>query len=300
MKLISSSFILLSLFSLNISCAAPTTTQVGTTLGSASPTITQPTTTQTPTPIPTSTPTPIPTPTPTPIPTPTPVPKPILKPLTDLLRSEAFYKTTWSLAINYSDPAYTPKRHEQVALEVKGGLTDSLANDDEKKLHDKCRANAVTYLEKLFLVGDEIPRFLYGDKSGPFRIGEYKDKQVLMLSSVGIDVTYNTLRLDGKARAKNAITSYIIPELDDLYNNFKDHIDIEYFAIALTHGARDFSSDSVLAQKEEMVALVSDRNTIEAFINGEITDSEFISSSAAFQSDDKSSFDVRRIDLSAP
>lgn len=280
MKSLVLSFLVVSSLSLTVSCAAPTTSQVASAVSSASPK-------------PGSSSSPV-------ADSATPTPNPVLNSLTEILNSETFYKVRWSLAIRHADAKYKPKEHKDVANAVKGGLTDSRANDDEKKLHDKYRASEVAYLETLFLMGDEIPYFLYGELSGPFRIGQYKDKQVIVLSSVGVDITFNTLRLDAKARAKNAISSYIIPEIDDLYKSFKAHADIEYFAIALTHGSRDFSNNSVVAGKEEMVAFVSDRKTIEAFINGETTDNEFISASVAFQSDEKASADVRRIDLVTP
>lgn len=245
---------------------------------------------------PSSEPTPKPTPEPTPDPTPTPEPKPVLKTLMEVLKYEASYKTGWSLTIRYRSPEYPGKSTETAASDV-----DKLVfgeTNDEKQLNTKYKSQELSFLNSLFLIGDKSPIFLYTDTKGPFRIAEYKESQVAFLSGVGLGITLNTFKLSATERANVVVREYLISEIDDLYKSFKEIEDVGYYGMAITYGADDFTSDSVMAEGEEMVALVTDKSTIEAFINGEITDSEFIANSAVFHSNDKSSYDVRRIDLS--
>ena len=146
-------------------------------------------------------------------------------------------------------------------------------------------------------MGSDRPYFLYGETSLPVRFASFKDKTVLLISQIGVETVFNTLSLGTKERAARIISSNMIPELKRLYDTFKD-TDLGYLGMVIAYGSKDFSEKSdVLNLKEEVVSLVVAKDTIQSFIQGEVTDNELVKNSSVFLSDRDMVFDVKKIEV---
>lgn len=234
-------------------------------------------------------------PVPTPEPTPTPEPKLQLKSLVDVLKRESFMKTKWSLSIDFQSPEHPVKTQDQIT-----GMFNDLnkikpGTEDEGKLLKKHQAGLKKFFEGLFLLGKSIPRYLNDDNKLPVRFASFKDEYVVLATQIGIDSVFNTLQLDEKERAARVITTNILPEIKDLYSEFKDDEEIAYVGMAISYASKNFLDDSVLAIEQEMIGFVASKKSIKGFAEGELTDSEFVKESHVFLSGRDMSFDVKKV-----
>src|SRR5690606_36312941 len=108
------------------------------------------------------------------------------------------------------------------------------------------------FFNELDFINDITGSFLYNDKTElPIHFALFNDKSLtLIISSVYVKHTYNTLELSSKQRATKVLTTYILPSIKEFAKHFSDN-KIEYFGITCTYGSKDFSSNSELDTEPE-------------------------------------------------
>jgi len=220
-----------------------------------------------------------------------------LPPLAEVLRDATLQTTTWHLSIQYQEKAHKPITHE--------AFTYALDNFQEylpevEYIQAKARVSEMKDAFQWFTVYcNDIAKFL-PNSSGrpiPFRFAEKDGEKCVILSDLASSSIYNTLMSTSNSRAAKVLTSCVIPKIRFLYKAF-EQTDFNYFGITFYYGSKDFSISTNSANLEaEMLIFIFSRDKCQLFINGLITESEFVEESETFLTDRDMSFDVKKVKL---
>ena len=221
-------------------------------------------------------------------------PKPILplSPLMTVLRTEfLFLNFNWELGIAYSENSNRPKLNEEVLEDFEEWLQrkprkEVIERITEYNLALKYKENIKEIFSDLSLIGNKTGMFLYDDTVEiPIRFAQKENKIVFIVTRVGSDNVFNTLRTTSKTRAAEIISSMILPEMRSFYDSFKG-TDIKYYGMIIAYGSKNFLEESkVLDLKPEIVALIVSAENCKKFTEGLITEDEMIELSDIYLKD---------------
>lgn len=141
--------------------------------------------------------------------------------------------------------------------------------------------------------------FIYFHKIAlPIHFGLFNNTELsLIFSSVVSDKVYNTLKLTPKQRASKAITTYILPALKIIANNFTTK-EIKYIGISCVYGSKDFGDDDPNATKGEFVSFLAPSNLIKKYASNDISEEELVKAAEIYISDrDMAIHDTKKIQI---
>ena len=157
-------------------------------------------------------------------------------------------------------------------------------------------------LNKLFSDLNDVlgkRRILYFSLNGlPLRFATQDSDIVLIASSLVADKVYNTLKTTARSRAKSATQSMILPVIPQFTKNLTSS-GIQRFGVVAAYPFRNFVSDKSWDTKQEQVALVTTVSLANKFVNGEVTEDEFLDRSDIYLSDADMGSEFKKIKLSA-
>jgi hypothetical protein len=200
-------------------------------------------------------------------------------------------KLTWSLAFELSQPNYAPVKAEGVSSLIDAGDVNDLTFASLKGYE-----TAVKHLlKRLTLVNGDYLYFLTDGKHSPIMIAD-DDAGKCLVVIAATDTVYNTLRSSTKQRAAKVLSAYNLPILREAAKTFEGPA-LKQLAVFVIFGSKDFSSDSVLNEKPEAVAIISGATALRQFMNAEITDQDLADRSTLLVSDRDSVVDLLRVRL---
>ncbi|MDR3598510.1 hypothetical protein [Clostridium sp.] len=109
----------------------------------------------------------------------------------------------------------------------------------------------------------------------PLLLGLTKNNPTLLYHSLVSKSIYNTLKMDSRERAKDQLNSIIYPSLKT-FVSYLGQTDIKYFGVSVAYFSKDFANDKDYEIKVEALVLIAPIKTISDFINGKITDTDFL------------------------
>jgi hypothetical protein len=207
-------------------------------------------------------------------------------------REAAHTKTFWNLSIGSQNEAYPPRTAVDVAK--------FLASDDAFAISPALRkyADRVRRVVPLLgVLGDKTIYFPYVEPGIPFDLASYEEQRCFVARTM-VDTVYNTLRLQAKDRAAQALANFGFPALQRIVGIFSDS-DIARFAFFVTFGSKNALDNGVFATEPEVVGIVATAADVRQFSAGAITDSELLRRSAVFFSSRDAGSELRRIELAA-
>jgi len=198
-------------------------------------------------------------------------------------------KLPWALNINLKqqqEEIYTALKNEDI-------IQNSLFFDEDPGL--KSYTKQIKYaITQIGTIDGNISYFIVSKICKPFRLVKYNNKKC-MVAYVFTDSVYNTLRFPTKRKlASKLINTGLISAIKSLGESF-DNSDISYVSLFFAYGTKDFSDDSVMATKPEVINLTASTVDIKRFMSNAITDSEFINRCTILISDRNSSSDFAKI-----
>jgi hypothetical protein len=219
---------------------------------------------------------------------------PSLPPLAEVLSDATLQKTTWHLSIQYEKKGYKPITHEAYTYAL--DTFKEYLPVEEYKQAKAIVGEMKDALQWFTVYGDEIAKFLPNSsyRPIPFRFADKDGEKCVILSDLASSSIYNTLRSTSNSRAARVLTSCVIPKIRFLYKAF-EQTDFNYFGITFYYGSEDFTRSVNL--EAEMFTFIFSRDKCKLFINGKITESEFVEESEVFLTDRDMSFDVKKVKL---
>ena len=218
-----------------------------------------------------------------------------LTPLSEVLKDATFGTTIWSLAIQYQSEEYESINHKDFtkALDT---FSEYLPQSEYQQAL-RYRMEMKDAFKWFTVYCDNIATFL-PNTSGrpiPFRFADKDGKKCVIITDMASSSVYNTLRSTSTSRASTVLISCFIPKVRFLYQAFM-HTDFEYFGFIIIYGSKDFSEKSdILNLKAEVLAFIAPRDKCQQFIDGLITESEFIGSCDVFLTDRDMMFDYKKV-----
>jgi len=221
----------------------------------------------------------------------------ILTPLDQVLKDASSGTAMWSLSVHYKDDEHPVITHKQ--------FTEALDTFNEysppSEYHEalKYRTEMKGAFKLFGMYCDEIAIFLSnpGKRPIPFRFADKDGKKCVVLTDMASSTVYNTLRTTSKTRAAKVLTSCFIPNIRYLYRAF-EKTDIAYFGLTIVYGSKDFSNKSdVRNLKPEMLAFIFPREKCKQFIEGSITESEFVDASGIYLTDRDMMFSFKKVKI---
>ena len=218
-----------------------------------------------------------------------------LFPVAKVIEVEAASRTRWSLAFAYDDKEGKYKHSGEDAvgdlekyINEKPGPDWSPGLVAEHVLITKDR----TDLEAL--VRASLKPLLYAQT--PVRLASSDGGLTLLLTSLGSENVYNTLRLEAKERAAKEIQKTVLTAIKQF--RVITSPGIKNFGVMVVYGTKDFSSPDS-APEAEAVALVAAAATCQKLADAEITEEEFVASSDVYIVDrDDITNQVRKVKIS--
>lgn len=222
------------------------------------------------------------------------VPSLNLWPVASVINVEASSKNDWSLAFAYGNKDYRPKTGEDAAADLDRYINDRPTADWGAKLvaeHTLISKNRST-LDSLVKVS--LKPLLY--TSSPVRLASQDGRLTLLLTSMGSENIYNTLRLDAKERAGEEIQKTVLPEIKQF--QVVNSPAIKYFGVVVVYGTKDFSEEDSTPDPE-IVALVAPVENCRKLADAEMTEEDFVSASDEYIVDrDDATNQVRKVKAS--
>jgi len=214
-----------------------------------------------------------------------------------ILNKATLQKFKWSLSIAYRDHEYPPISHDSFMTAM--NEFKQYEPMSEYRLAAKYRTELRNALEWFSYYCDNIGVFLDNiwHRPIPFRFAEKDGRKYVFLTDLASETVYNTLRSTSKSRAATVLTSCLLPKLSQVYDALKS-TEFDYFAFTIIYGSKDFLDNSdALNLKAEMLGLVVQKDKCKDFINGEITESEFLQASDVYICDRNMYVDVKKVKL---
>lgn len=222
-----------------------------------------------------------------------------------ILEKTCFDKISWQ--IQDTKPEYNPISAMFVINDISKYLLKWKPQDDS--LDIEFRAKRVFTLvkkyqdtfEKTFLdfQDSKADKFLYFQGTSlPVHFGLFNNTDLtLLISGVVSDDVYNTLKLTAKERVAKVITTYILPALKIVAENFTDQ-QIKYFGISCIYGSKDFGDDDPNGTKAESISFLAPSALIKKYNSSDITEDELVNTADIYISDRDMSFhEIKKIKI---
>lgn len=220
-----------------------------------------------------------------------------LTPVSQVLKDATFGTTTWSLSIQYKSAGYEAITHEDFAKALDAFAEYSPQSECQQAQTHKTEMKEAFKWFTLYC--DNIAAFLpnTSKRPVPFRFADKNGKKCVIMTDMASSSVYNTLRSTSSSRASKVLTSCFIPKVKYLYQAFES-TDFAYFGFTIVYGSKDFSEKSdALNLKAEMLAFVAPRDKCKQFIEGSLTESEFVEGCDVFLTDRDMMFDYKKVKL---
>jgi len=224
---------------------------------------------------------------------------PRLQSVKTFLRYEVFSRASWNLhRFTPTDENYFPKSAEYVVQDMDIYLSNPPKEDGIQEPTDEFNLIKEYQNNLKGIFNDLSGSFLYSEKLElPIHFALFNDKSItLIISSLYIKHTYNTLELSSKQRATKVITSYILPSLKEFSKHFTDN-KIKYFGIGCVYGSKDFSNDSELNTEPEFLAFIVPADIIKKYVDLELTEEALVKSAEIFLSDRNMVTGLKKIEI---
>ena len=198
-------------------------------------------------------------------------------------------KLSWDLNIHYGEK----KEEVYTALKSEAMLQNPLFFENEMAL--KPYIKQIEYaITQLGSFDDSISYYIVNTINKPFRLVKYNNKKCIS-AYVFTDTIYNTLKFPTKRKlASKIVNTNLVPAIRSLGDSF-ENTDIFYVSLFLIYGTKDFSDDSVLSIKPEVINITAAVSDLKQFASNMITDSELVKRCNILISDRNSSSDFIKI-----
>jgi hypothetical protein len=212
--------------------------------------------------------------------------------LAEVIDVEAFARTQWQLAA--LDPKEHPGKTNEEAVATLSAFIGEKVTKDERRGYVAEHALAVKHRQSLIeLVNlSPLPLF-YGEI--PVRFALKDNSVTLLLTALGSNSVYNTLRLDPKQRAAKEIEKTLLPAMKRC--EFLKASGIENFGVLVVYGSKDFS-ESDETPKAELVALVARVDRCMKLAQAQLSEEEFVDTADVYLVDRDMVGGVRKIKIS--
>jgi hypothetical protein len=135
------------------------------------------------------------------------------------------------------------------------------------------------------------PNFVYCGLY-PLLFGLTKNNSTLLFHSFVSTKIYNTLNLNSREIAKELLNEQIYPSLKK-FEFYLTLTDIKYFGISVIYFAKNFANKRDYDTKGGAIVLIAPIKKISDFINGKITDTDFLNLSDIYLIERDSSFPLK-------
>lgn len=171
----------------------------------------------------------------------------------------------------------------------------AVAATREHQLTKKHHAALVKLLDDLRFVGRQPGQFLLLGDARPAVFLAGKRGPALVVATLSLDTTYNTLRSTSRSRAGRVFSQMVAPALKAMHEHFGGASGIADFGVQVAYGAQDFSRRDEQSPKAEVLTVVVSVRECARFANGEITEDELAEAADFYLADDTTMVDVRKI-----
>jgi hypothetical protein len=161
-----------------------------------------------------------------------------------------------------------------------GHLEDGISQV-EAKLVAKHRNDLLESLKGMEYVGDDEGKFIYKAGHIPFTFARKEKSLVLAVSALALGSVYNTLLTTDRSRASKVFSSTVLPAARDLSVAISS-AEIEYFAVEVCYGSRDFSEDEALNTHGEILIAVIPADKARQFARARITGEDLLAASEVY------------------
>ncbi len=145
----------------------------------------------------------------------------------------------------------------------------------------KYRRSLSMLLDSMKYIGDEDGELLYKKGDIPFLFADHEGSLTLVVSSIASGEVYNTLRLNGEARAYKVAVATALPVIRDISEAFESD-EIRYFAIEVCYGSRNFLEDEKWDTHGEALMLVVLSKEAREYDAAQITREDFLGKAEAY------------------
>jgi hypothetical protein len=223
----------------------------------------------------------------------------------EILETTCFDKISWQVQNN--ERKYNPISARFVINDIDSYLLRWKPNNDS--LGIELRSKKIFTLIKKYrnkfdstfidFRNSNTDKFVYfQDVALPIHFGLFNDTALsLLISGAVSDNVYNTLKLTLKQRAAKVITTYILPALKIVANNFTNK-EIKYFGMSCAYGSKDFGDDDPNATKAEFVSFLAPSSLIRKYTSSDITEDELVNAAEIYISDrDMGIHEIKKIKI---
>jgi hypothetical protein len=146
-------------------------------------------------------------------------------------------------------------------------------------------------------IGNSNANYINKDEN-PVYFAKDNNELIIVIHQISPDSIYNIANSSANERAKKVLENNLIPSFSKIYNAFKD-TEINKFGLAITYGARDFTStDANMFNEAETIMFISNKKNYNDYNNLQITKKEFIKNSNIYFSDMNMDLDkLRKIEF---
>ncbi|MDD1778224.1 MAG: hypothetical protein LUQ65_08655, partial [Candidatus Helarchaeota archaeon] len=193
----------------------------------------------------------------------------------------------WDLS---KDPGHKPKSNTGAMIDFSKWLQEKPSLDEkfikEHTLALKYENNIRMLFNRFGLIGSELGRFLCDETFKPIAFAQKPDGIVFLVTQVYSNKIYNILSTTSKTRASKIISSMILPSMKAFREAFKN-TKIKYYGMLVAYGSKDFSKAEyeVLDLQAEVVSLIVSAQNCKKFVEGVLTDDEFVAASEIYSVD---------------
>src|ERR1019366_4927248 len=217
---------------------------------------------------------------------------PKLMSLADVIDAESFSRTQWELA--GSEPE---KYHAKTQVEAVADLNAFIGKTvtrDERRGYMAEHALFVKYRQSLTELVSLSPRPLFYLETH-IRFALKDNSVTLLLTTLGSNSVYNTLRLDAKQRAAKEIEKTLLTAMKSF--EFVKAAGIENFGVLGVYGSKDFS-ESDESPKAEVVALVARIDRCMKLAHAQLSEEEFVDTADVYLVDRDMIGGLRKVKIS--
>lgn len=186
-------------------------------------------------------------------------------------------KTTWDLTFLFKHEKYPALTADETFARV-----DADAKEYEDATFKKYRSQVRELYSYLGTNGAGSVAFIKG--TNPADFVKYKGKLCLRITALATPETFDVNDVTLEQRATRVLESKILPLLGSFNAAFEKSQDLKHFAIQVTYGSHDPSSE-LDPTKGESVMMVVSKNDCKAYIDKKITAAEIVKRSEVLVSD---------------
>lgn len=176
----------------------------------------------------------------------------------------------WDLSIGLSSESNPPLTPDEVTeyIGTSKFLREGCAK--AKSLKKVYRSQLKTFTTEFSYAGGPVA-YVCDD---PICFSMYRGKVCLTICGVADSNVYNTLRFDFRQRASKVFDTYAVSLASSL-RNIKPSGGVQYCAVTIAYGARDFSKSDSISPRSEALVIVADISLWAKLARTEITDQDF-------------------------